>query len=173
SLRQFSPQTQRSLNDLNDVELTGGGVQRPAQGRPLVPQITGHLCEYLPGEAWTVLVEPDDLNEQGKHYLERVSDGVGLFSVRGVMQQLLRFPSVQVSALPLASAEVTCHLHVESVERFSGNVAKLHEELQGVASGDRVLIACHNEAERQRLTEILHGDKENGRQGDKETPEPN
>jgi transcription-repair coupling factor (superfamily II helicase) len=67
------------------------------------------------------------------------------------MQQLCRFTSVQVSALPLTTAEAACRLRVESVERFSGNVAKLHEELQTVAAGNRVLIACHNEAELHRL----------------------
>jgi transcription-repair coupling factor (superfamily II helicase) len=116
-----------------------------------------------------VLVEPDDLQEHGKHYLERVIDPVGIFSVQGTFKQLLRFPSVNVSSLPIPTVEATCHLRVESVERFSGNVAKLREELAGAAAGDRVVIACHNEAECQRLGEILRGDKETRRQGDKET----
>src|SRR6185369_562124 len=112
-------------------------------------------CEYLPADAWTLLVEPDDLHEQGKHYLERVADARGLFSLEGVFRQLLRFPSVRVSSLPLPSVETICPLRVESVERFSGNVAKLRDELASAASGDRVLIACHNEAERKRLAQVL------------------
>ncbi len=102
-----------------------------------------------------VLVEPEDLSEAGKHYLERVSDPVGLFSVTGVMQQLLRFPSVTISALPRPSVEATCHLRVESVERFSGNIGRVRDELDAAAAGDHVLIACHNEAECKRLGEVL------------------
>src|SRR5207247_3529146 len=91
--------------------------------------LTGHLCDYLPTKTWTVLVEPDDLLEQGKHYLERVADIHGLFTVQGTIAQLTQFPSVRVSALPSASTEATCHLRVESVERFSGDVTKLKDEL--------------------------------------------
>src|SRR5262249_40838635 len=116
---------------------------------------TGHLCDYLPADAWTVLIEPDDLHEQGKHYLERVADPRGLFSLPAVLGQLLRFPSVQESALPAATVETVCHLRVESVERFSGEVAKLRDELDSAAAGDRVVVACHNEAECKRLGEVL------------------
>src|SRR5207253_9929694 len=70
-------------------------------------------------------------------------------------QQLLRFPNVQESALPTASVETVCHLRVESVERFSGDVAKLRDELDSAAVGDQVLIACFNEAECKRLGEVL------------------
>jgi transcription-repair coupling factor (superfamily II helicase) len=156
SIRQFSPQTQRSLQDLEHVELIGATVDRPnaeTNGSPIL--FTGHLCDYLPAEAWTYLVEPGDLQEQGKHYLERIADLRGLFSLPAVLQQLLRFPNVQASTLPTPTVEATCHLRVESVERFSGDVTKVRDELDGIAAGDQVVIACHNEAELKRLQEVL------------------
>jgi transcription-repair coupling factor (superfamily II helicase) len=183
SIRQFSPLTQRSLGEQPVAELTAADVESfkqdsPAPPRPVdeasllrrragrsrdasstggrdeVPH-TGHLCDYLPADAWTVLVEPDDLNEQGKHYLERVGGVRGLFSVQGVFQQVLRFPNVRISALPSPSVEATCHLRVESVERFSGEISKLRDELDSAAAGDHIIIACHNEAECKRLGEVL------------------
>jgi transcription-repair coupling factor (superfamily II helicase) len=174
SIRQFSPQTQRSLGDLETVEIMGvarlessTGVvadshnwSRPSKTQgvpPNLPTDTGHLCEFLPNDAWTVMAEPDDLQEQGKHYLQRTVDGRGLFSVSGVFQQLLRFPNVRISALPAISVETTCHLRVESVERFSGDLTKLRGELESISSGDRLVIACHNEAESKRLGEVLLG----------------
>src|SRR5437588_5096031 len=160
SIRQFSPQTQRSLGDLETVEITGARVEQlhPGQdenGSAAAVPYTGHLCDYLAADAWTVLVEPDDLHEQGKHYLERVTDARGLFSNPGVFQQLLRFPNVRESALPAPTIEATCHLRVESIEHFSGDVTKVRDELDSTAAGNRVLIACHNEAECKRLTEVL------------------
>src|SRR5262249_29355399 len=158
SIRQFAPDTQRSLGDVSAVEITAqgamvsGGVVRGESSSnthqslaatPPTLGLTGHLCDYLPTKAWTVLVEPDDLQEQGKHYLERVTDIRGLFTVQGTIAQLTRFPSVRISALPSASMEATCHLRVESVERFSGDVTKLKDELDSAAAGDLVLIACH------------------------------
>jgi transcription-repair coupling factor (superfamily II helicase) len=160
SIRQFSPQTQRSLCDLQTVELLGARVERPdtsgnGDGAASAVKYTGHFCDCLPADAWTALIEPEDLIEQGKHYLERVADPRGLFSVPGVLQQLLRFPNTRESALPAPGVEAVCHLRVESVERFSGDVTKLRDELDTTAGGDRVLIACHNDAERRRLTEVL------------------
>jgi transcription-repair coupling factor (superfamily II helicase) len=160
SIRQFSPLTQRSLGNVQTAELTTAALQRPSpeddgEGAAPLGLYTGHLCDYLPADAWTVLVESEDLHEQGKHYLERIADLRGLFSVQGVFQQLVRFPNVAVSALPAPGVEAACHLRVESVERFSGDVTKIRDELDGATTGDRVLIACHNEAECKRLHEVL------------------
>jgi transcription-repair coupling factor (superfamily II helicase) len=152
SLRQFSADTQRSLGNLDAVELTS--IVQAAGGNGAAPP-GGHFCDYLPDDAWTVLVEVDELEEQGKHYHERVVDATGLFSVRGVFQQLVRFPSVILSALPSPTVEAACHLRVESVERLSGEVAKVRDELDAVASNDTALVACHNEAECKRLGEVL------------------
>jgi transcription-repair coupling factor (superfamily II helicase) len=160
SVRQFSPHTQRSLGALERAELMGlpSKPAAPARDAALAGAAgldRGHLTDYLARGSWVVLAEPDDLDEAGKHYLERVSDAVGLFSVAGVFQQVLRFPSVTLSALPRPSVEATCHLRVESVERFSGNIGRVRDELDAAAAGDRVLIACHNEAECHRLGDVL------------------
>jgi transcription-repair coupling factor (superfamily II helicase) len=157
SIRQFSVETQRSLGDLEVVEITAPqtGSQASPSGDTPASSPAGHFCDYLLADAWTVLVEPDDLREQGKHYLERVADPVGLFSIEGVFKQLLRFPSIKLSALPSPTVEATCHLRVESVERFSGDVTKVRDELDSLSATDRVLIACHNDAEAKRLGEVL------------------
>jgi transcription-repair coupling factor (superfamily II helicase) len=168
SIRQFSPGTQRSLGNLPAAEISApsamgngewgmGNGKQPSDSPFPIPHspLSGHCCDYLPADAWVVLVESDDLREQGKHYLERVPDATGLLSVAGAFQQLLRFPSVKVSALPSPTVEAAAHLRVESVERFSGDVSRVRDELDAVAASDRVLIACHNEAECKRLGEVL------------------
>ncbi|MCS7046811.1 MAG: transcription-repair coupling factor, partial [Gemmataceae bacterium] len=152
SIRQFAADTQRSLGELQAVEITArhvaGALGSAASQR-------GHLCDYLPAETWTMLVETAELREQGRHYLERVPDLTGLYSPEAVLQQLVRFPSIAVSGLPAGSMETTWHLRVESVERFSGDVLKVRDELDAAAANDFVLIACHNEAEKKRLGDVL------------------
>ena len=163
SLRRFSPETQRSQGEITEVELTGfvtskaegESYQGSGSGQAVPPEYRASLVDHLPASAWSALVEPGDLQEQGKHFLDRVPDRVGLFSVSGVFQTLTNKPSVVVTALPSATVEATCHLRVESVERFSGEVQKLRTELAAVAGRDRVLIACHNDAEQHRLSEIF------------------
>ena len=55
-----------------------------------------------------------------------------------------------------ASAETTCHLQVESLERLAGPKSEVLQELAGIVGRDEsVVIACHNEGERLRLRELL------------------
>ena len=150
SIRQFSPETQRSLGDVTTIEITAQGQHKPG-----ADMFRGNLCDYLPPKSWTMLVELGDLEEQAKHYLERVADITGLFSIHGVLKQLVQFPSIRLSAMPSPSFETTYHLRVESVERFSGDVTKVRDELDSAATEDFVLIACHNEAEKKRLGDVL------------------
>ncbi|HYV40068.1 MAG TPA: transcription-repair coupling factor, partial [Gemmataceae bacterium] len=158
SLRQFAVSTQRSLGDVKAVEITAALSAVASPDADAAADI-GHIFDHLPKDTWVVLVEPDELEEQGKHFVERVANVTGLFSIPSVFQQTLRFPSIKVTALPTTSAEMTCHLRVESVERFSGEVAKIRDELDAAATADQVLIGCHNEAERKRLGDVLAAGK--------------
>ncbi len=157
SLRRFAPDSQRSLGEAAEMQLTllpPAEVSKDGDGR-LAERLGVHLAEHLQEQAWVALIEPDDLREQGKHYLERTPDPRGLFSVEACFRHLIRRPSITVSAMPIESMETTCHLRVESVERFSGDVKRVREELDDIAPNDRVFIACHNEAEEKRLGEVL------------------
>ncbi len=154
SIRPFSPSTQRSLGDLDRSEWAAPAETSPSDNGSTAPP-SGALTDYLPGDAWTVLVEATELAEQGRHYLDRISDPKKLFSISEAFARLLRFPSVTVSALPSPSVETTFRLHVESVERFSGDVNRVRDELDSVAANEHVMIACHNDAECKRLNEVL------------------
>jgi transcription-repair coupling factor (superfamily II helicase) len=151
AIRPFSAESQRSLGELEQAEWATIGKPNERQES----SEKGHFGDYLPEHAWIVLVETADLQEQGRHYLERIIDATSLFSVAEVFARLLRFPSVTVSALPSPSVETTFRLHVESVERFSGDVSRVRDELDAVAARERVLIACQNDGECKRLSEVL------------------
>ncbi|MFO0851755.1 MAG: transcription-repair coupling factor [Gemmataceae bacterium] len=156
SIRTFAAQTQRSLEKKTEIVVlpVSGGESK---ADPL--QRVGFVTDYLPSQSVITLVEPADLKEQGKHFFERVADPTGLFTVDGAFGQLMQRPTVVVAALPRPSVEASVHLRVESVERFSGNVQRVRDELDAVAQRDRVLIACQTEAECHRLTNVLKAGK--------------
>ncbi len=106
----------------------------------------GHLTDYLPAQSWVALVEPNDLREEGRHYLGRLDDKAGIDTVEKSFARLVKFPSITLSTIAASSLEATAHLRVESIERFSGELTKVKAELDSAAGKDRVLIACHNEA---------------------------
>ena len=153
SIRSFDVGSQRSLGDVKEVTVLGGNTTPPRSGEGGFSR--GHFTEHLPANTWIMLVEPNELHEQGKFFLETVTEVEGLFSVDGTFKQLIARPNATISALPRAGLESACHMRVESVERFSGNVNRVREELDAVGRQDRVLIACHNEAEVHRLTDVL------------------
>ncbi len=153
SIRQFAVQTQRSLEKKSELFVLKIEVRAEAG------QSNGFLLDYFPKGSIAALVEPADLKEQGKHFFERVGDPTGLFTVAGAFAELMKRPTVTVSALPRPSVEATVHLRVESIERFSGNVNRVKDELDAVAGTDTVYIACQTAAEVQRLTEVLKAGK--------------
>jgi transcription-repair coupling factor (superfamily II helicase) len=150
SIRPFDAESQRSLDRFSSVTLT---IPPSYDDRNMTS--FGPATEYFPDGTWVALVEPTDLREEGRHYLGRIDDPRGLYSVESSFERLIRFPSVAVSALAADSLEATTHLRIESVERFSGDLARVKAELDSAAAGDRVLIACHNAAEVERLGEVF------------------
>ncbi len=172
SIRTFAAGSQRSLEKKNSITLlnvdTGVVSRAPeasvgrgplASGARLTKQ--GHLTDYLPADSWVVLVEPRELKEQAKHFHERVATTDGLYTPEQAFAGLMKLPNVVFSALPRPSVEASVHLRVESVNRFSGSVHRVRDELDSIAHSAtaRVLIACQSEAEVHRLTEVLKAGK--------------
>jgi transcription-repair coupling factor (superfamily II helicase) len=158
SIRPFDAETQRSLGTFDSAQLSGVPDWSP------MDRSSGHLTDYLPEGSWVALVEPNDLREEGRHYLGRLDDKSGIVTVEAAFARLIKFPSITLSTLAASSLEATCNLRIESIERFSGELAKVKAELDSAAGGDRVLIACHNDGEVERLNEVF-ADTEIARSG--------
>jgi transcription-repair coupling factor (superfamily II helicase) len=150
SIRPFDPETQRSRDRWEELTLTLAPDLDPGR-----PEERAHLAESLPPGSWVALVEPTDLHEQGKAAESRADDPGALFTTRQVFERLLRHPSVTLAALSGDSLEATCHLRVETVERLAGDLARVKAELDGVAGSGRVVLACHNAGEAERLGEVF------------------
>ncbi len=148
SMRRFEVSSQRSLERLDSVEVT---ILPPGM------HDRAHLADYLPEHSWFMLVEPMELQQQAAHYLERLERPEQLHDFSAVMREIFRFPSVAAWAVAAGSMETTCRLMVESVERFSGDINKVRDELDDAGAGQEVFIVCQTEAEARRLDEIFAG----------------
>jgi transcription-repair coupling factor len=168
SIRLFDVASQRKVRSLEEVAIT---VLSPNTTEPLVPPKAGgegtrhdgspldsgvHVLDALHSDAWVVFIEMEDVVREGKQYLDRLADPKGLFSVESTMQRCASRPHLNVAPLVAGSYQTTCHLRIESIERFGGPKGEALRELERVVQQDEsVLIACHNEAAKQRLTELL------------------
>jgi transcription-repair coupling factor (superfamily II helicase) len=146
SIRRFDVSNQRSLAAFDEVDITF--LEAKHFGR-------AHLADYLPPQSWFLLIEPEEMQQHGRSYLERLEKPQDLHSVQSVMQQVVRFPSVTASAVASGSLETTCRLKIESVERFSGDINRVRDELDEAGADAEVHVVCQTEAEIRRLTDIF------------------
>lgn len=183
SIRQFDVESQRTVETHDAIEIAilfpagavsaedtsrqseSRGSRQATEESDVVAQRTAaasrfgsaSVFDFLPDGSWCVLSELTDITAEGRQYLERLKDPRGLFSVEAVLSRATERPSVLVAPLAADGFDTPCHLQVESIEKFTGPRAEVLSELEEVIGRDeRVLIACHNEGEVERLGELLH-----------------
>ncbi|MGO9920349.1 MAG: transcription-repair coupling factor [Isosphaeraceae bacterium] len=159
SIRPFDVESQRSLDRWTSVTITA-----PLGLEETDLSAWGHAANFFPAGTWVSLLEPTDLREEGRQFLARLDDKRGLYSVERCFERLIRLPTIAISSLSADSLEATCHLRIESIERFSGDLVRVKDELDSAAAGENVLLACHNAAEVERLGEVF-SDTELARSG--------
>ncbi|TWU00102.1 Transcription-repair-coupling factor [Botrimarina colliarenosi] len=159
SIRSFDAATQRSVATLAETSVTMLDPTKPGRAH-----FTAHLAGPAGQNAWFALIEPADLEEEGKFFHERSLNPATLHSVRMTLAEVFKHPSVTLAGVPAGSFEETGHLAFESVERLSGqamggDVNRLRDELETIGQGQRVVIVCPTEAEIHRLRELLSDSK--------------
>ena len=151
SLRQFDAATQRSNAELQQIEITVL-IQEETGG--------GYLTDFLPENTMLLLVEPENLQEQAKRYVERTSKVDLIFSWEGVSKQWANYPTATASNVAAGYLGARWQLPVESVEQFSGDIGDLKlqvDRLSRDVSGEEfdVYVLARVEGEISRVTEIL------------------
>jgi transcription-repair coupling factor (superfamily II helicase) len=148
SLRTFDTVSQRSVTDLETIDLT-------ALAADAVGTRHTQLADLLPPGSCIALVEPGECAEEAQRFIQRFGERAGLFDPDEVFARLQRFPSLALAALPPSSLDASATLAVESVERFTGVLDRVKEELETVGKDQEVWIVCPSAAEEKRLAELL------------------
>ncbi len=145
SIRQFEIATQTSDVRLEQVELTmlGAGISD-----------TCSFVDYLPSDAWILLLDPHQIEEHAVHFAQRLDDPSEIFGHHEILNQLSRRAVASCSSVGSGNPEA-CHLPFESVERFSGEIGKVRDELDAAGNDYDVFVVAPTDAEIQRLSEIL------------------
>ncbi|MFM9966153.1 MAG: transcription-repair coupling factor [Planctomycetaceae bacterium] len=167
SLRRFDVESQRTNETLNEVSVTALGssfnrkpeacATAPANDISVAAPASGlRLNDHLPAGSWVAIIELPELIDEARQYRERLSETTGLADINQVVAGLTDFANVTIAPIAADSFETSCYLQIESIERFSGPKHEVLNELATVVGRDeQVLIACHNEGERERLAELL------------------
>lgn len=145
SIRSFEISSQRSLEQLAEIDLTDLNGSVPYDG---------FLSEFLPENAIIFLLEPTDLELSGRTFLERMDNLPHLHDSSEVFKRLLKFPCINASNIAQYPDPVRCTLPVLSLDRMHGDLAKVRTEIDNVAT-DEIYIVCPTEGEIKRLGETL------------------
>ncbi|MCC6677772.1 MAG: transcription-repair coupling factor [Phycisphaerales bacterium] len=158
-----------TIEKITEIDLETMGSDRAVEAAQLVaadPKLVQgdergvNFLELLPHRCLAVLAETMEVVEQGRGYYERVIDARGIFGPPAVLKVLeTRFHALieinQFSA-GAAAADVRVDLAVSPLPAFARDAGEAVRELAGMADGPgRVLVACQNAGERQRLGELL------------------
>ncbi len=176
SLRTFDIVSQRSVATLDAIDVTAlSATPRPTPAEPPpapagkrgrakgnaapppapVPERRTQLADIVPAGSWWALVEPGELADEARRTFERLGADVGLSEPEDVFRRIYRFPSVTLAAIAPSSLEASANLSVESVERFTGVLDRVRDELETVGRDQEVWVVCPSEAEEARLSELL------------------
>jgi len=150
SIRLFDAATQRSIGELVEVDIS---IVKPDADD------VECLLNLLPAESWLLLIEPEEMAAEATRFQERWDQPQKLLSRSVVMQAARQFACATAEAVATAPLPMHGRLPLGSVERFSGDVARVRGELDAMAGENDVLIVCQTEAEIKRLTELLGGAK--------------
>jgi transcription-repair coupling factor (superfamily II helicase) len=146
SIRRFEVNSQRSLGAMDAVEVT-----------VLEPELKAHahLTEYLPEGSWLLELNPEEGAQLARQYLSRLERPQSAHSLEEIHGSWSELGVATASGLATGSLGQTVRLQTESVERFSGDVSRVRDELDAFSGEDEVYLVAPTEAEIQRLEEIL------------------
>lgn len=146
SIRQFDTSNQRSIEELNQIEIT-----IPATGDNAV----GHLVDYLPDNTLLLQVEPEKINEEAIRFLERSSKPKSLHSLSDITNNWAHLNAASASQMATGDAGHKWQLPVESIERFSGDPGEIRIQIERLGADADMFLVARVEGEIHRVEEIL------------------
>ncbi|MGB9689805.1 CarD family transcriptional regulator, partial [Thermogutta sp.] len=148
SLRHFDVSSQRSVERVEEITLI---LCAPTE------QPAGSFFDYLPPESWTVWIDPQGIEASSRSYLARLEKRQFHHAWEKIVQDSRRFARLEIWDIAPENQSEVFHGQMESVERFSGDVERVREELDAVAGDFTAYLVCTASAEVERLRELFAG----------------
>jgi transcription-repair coupling factor (superfamily II helicase) len=149
-LHGFDPETLGPTQDLQSLCLT---AMEKSAAWPREQSVS--LPSMLPENTMVWLIEPAEIQEQGKSYYDRLPDARGIYPPDAVYRQVQKFAWAEIHQFAPDTPQ-TIHLPCRSVEQFDTQPDAALAELAALAAEHQVAVVCQNSSERTRLTDLIH-----------------
>ncbi|OQY06885.1 MAG: transcription-repair coupling factor [Planctomycetales bacterium 4572_13] len=154
TLRRIDLDTQLSGDTLLSIQI--------AAAQPTIdPSGTELLLNLLPAETLIVLEEPIEIEEVAGVFLSRLDDPRGMYPWSAVYKAAQKFTCLQISRFGI-TAKPDFQLDITSTQPFEHKSGTLWKDQQAAleqliteSKDQQVLFYCENQAEVQRVREIL------------------
>ncbi|MEE2826321.1 MAG: DEAD/DEAH box helicase, partial [Planctomycetota bacterium] len=150
SLRKFSIGSQLSHDDLEQVEIT---LFTPGD------RADSHFIDYLPAETLVLLVEPAELQNNARAFIERSEAPEDLHSWNEVRQRWAGHPVATANRLAIGPIGQTWKMPIEAVETFSGDISEIRLQIDRLSENGSFFAVARVEGEIARVKEILSQSK--------------
>ncbi|HVX83238.1 MAG TPA: transcription-repair coupling factor [Phycisphaerae bacterium] len=115
---------------------------------------TTSLLSYLPPDTVVWLIEPAEIQEQAKSYIDRLEDARGIYPPSAVLKSVQNFAWAEIHQFG-AEDEQTLRLPCRSVQRFDTKAEEAIRELAELTDRARVVVVCDSKSECTRLSDLL------------------
>ncbi len=166
SIRLFNTDTQRSIQQLNDINIfslvsTAGGTSKSGKEQEKGEMLTN----ILPADTIIILEEPLQIEETANLYLARLENPKGLFNWQDIYSSIQNFARLHISRFGTADEDYI-RLNIKSTQQYqqkvnlpkaewAGHKESLERLVAEAKNGWFVYLYCENTAEISRLNEII------------------
>jgi transcription-repair coupling factor (superfamily II helicase) len=116
------------------------------------------LLDLLPDSTLPVLHEAMELSEQGRGYYERLTDPVGIYAPRTILGKLIQREHLEINQYSGSTGTSRDHsvaLPLSPLPAFDTDAKRAVSELSRLCEDHRVVVVCRQQAEAQRLGELI------------------
>ncbi|MCP5005302.1 MAG: transcription-repair coupling factor [Planctomycetes bacterium] len=153
TMKGFSSETTGPLKEKGPVN-TGNDEAAGGRKHNVVPV---SILEYLPGGSWIVFKEPADIENKIESAYSNLRFQTSSISLDTMLESYSSITKVYVSRLPFERDDAYS-FSIRIADHFHKEVEASITQLEEVAlTEDHTIVFCSNEAEKQRLSDLLSG----------------
>jgi len=168
SIRRFEPETQRSVEQVDHIDILPRSERQMLKAGVDGAQTLGDLTDYFPKDTLVVIDEPVAVDHEARNLDGQFAGNPYCIPYAAIREALAKFPQVAIAQMAhdRHADAVRMEESVHAVTGWTGNLAGFWDQLrQWQEEAFSVVLLCNNTGERNRLIELLeeqgyHLDKE-------------
>jgi transcription-repair coupling factor (superfamily II helicase) len=159
SIRMFNAVTQLSESRVQECKILGVQTEQlntPSQSKASGRKVSsGSLFDYMPKNSWVIFKEYEKIENRAESISVNLKSHDKIFSFNHIKKSSKDFRTIYISSLTFKRKN-TFSFNIKAPDYFDHDVNNSIEKIEGIkASHKNTIIFCSNQAEEQRLSELL------------------